>query len=153
MTAVPSSAERIVAVARSWIGTPYVHQASCRGAGTDCLGLIRGVWRELYGDEPGPMPAYTPDWSEASGREALLEGAARYLLPIDPGARAPGDVLVFRMRRRSVAKHMGILAGPADDPTVLHAYSGHSVCESPLGPAWLERIAGVFRFPVVPQSE
>lgn len=33
----------IVARARAWIGTPYEHQASCRGAGTDCLGLLRGL--------------------------------------------------------------------------------------------------------------
>ncbi|NCO16648.1 MAG: peptidase, partial [Alphaproteobacteria bacterium] len=43
---------RIVAEARRWIGTPYVHQSSARGAGTDCLGLLRGVWRALYGVEP-----------------------------------------------------------------------------------------------------
>jgi len=41
--------------ARRWIGTPYVHQACCRGAGTDCLGLIRGVWVALYGREPEPV--------------------------------------------------------------------------------------------------
>lgn len=148
-----SFADRIVAIARSWIGTPYVHQASCRGAGTDCLGLIRGVWRELYGDEPGPMPAYTPDWSEASGREALLEGAARYLQPVALDQRGVGDVLVFRMRRRSVAKHLGIQAETAGFATVLHAYSGHNVCESPLVTDWSERIAGVFRFPPLPQQE
>ena len=31
---------RVVATARAWIGTPYVHQASVRGAGCDCLGLL-----------------------------------------------------------------------------------------------------------------
>ena len=36
---------RVVAEARMWIGTPYVHQASALGAGCDCLGLVRGVWR------------------------------------------------------------------------------------------------------------
>ena len=28
-----------------WIGTPYRHQASLKGVGCDCLGLVRGVWR------------------------------------------------------------------------------------------------------------
>jgi len=44
--------EAIVAAARSFIGTPYHHQASCKKAGCDCLGLIRGVWRDVYGPEP-----------------------------------------------------------------------------------------------------
>src|SRR5215207_7343246 len=36
--------EQIVAAARGWIGTPYHHQASVKGVGCDCLGLIRGLW-------------------------------------------------------------------------------------------------------------
>ena len=36
-------------IAYSWIGTPYRHQASRKGVGCDCLGLVLGVWRELYG--------------------------------------------------------------------------------------------------------
>ena len=64
-------AEACVAEARRWIGTPYLHQASVRGAGCDCLGLLRGVWRAVYGSEPEAVPAYTADWSEpASGTES-----------------------------------------------------------------------------------
>ncbi|MBN9249774.1 MAG: hypothetical protein J0I86_04210, partial [Mesorhizobium sp.] len=44
-------ADEIVAEALSWLGTPYRHQASSKGVGCDCLGLIRGVWRSLYGNE------------------------------------------------------------------------------------------------------
>ena len=57
----------VVTAARGWIGTPYVHQASVRGAGCDCLGLLRGVWRELIGPEPEVVPPYTMDWSEPQG--------------------------------------------------------------------------------------
>ena len=42
----------IVAETRGWIGTPYRHQASLKGVGCDCLGLVRGVWRACVGDEP-----------------------------------------------------------------------------------------------------
>ncbi len=60
--------DAIVAEATSWLGTPYRHQASLKGVGCDCLGLLRGVWRAFHGDEPEAMPAYTPDWAEATGR-------------------------------------------------------------------------------------
>ncbi|MEM6579602.1 MAG: peptidase, partial [Pseudomonadota bacterium] len=69
----------IVAEARRWIGTPYRHQASCLGAGCDCLGLLRGVWRALYGDEPEQAPPYSRDWSEPSRDEVLWRAAARHL--------------------------------------------------------------------------
>lgn len=61
------TSDEVVALARAWIGTPYVHQASKLGGGCDCLGLIRGVWREVYGHEPESIPAYSADWSEPQG--------------------------------------------------------------------------------------
>lgn len=138
----------IVALARRWIGTPYVHQASCRGAGTDCLGLLRGLWRELYGQEPEAVPAYTPDWAEPARREDLLAAAGRHLVSVSHEAAAAGDVVVLRMAPEAVAKHVGILAtAEAGHRTLIHAYSGHGVVESPLTPAWARRIAGIFRFP------
>jgi len=137
----------VVAAARAWIGTPYVHQGSVRGAGTDCLGLVRGIWREFFGAEPEAMPAYTPDWGEVGGVELLLGGAARFLLPAP--AERPGDVLVFRMRAGAVAKHMGIVAECGERASFVHAYDRHGVVESPLSVPWRARIAGRFRFPPV----
>jgi len=140
--------QAVVERARGWIGTPYEHQSSCRGAGTDCLGLLRGLWREMLGPEPETVPAYTPDWSETGGAEDLLAASARHLRWVPRDAAEAGDVLVLRMRDGGPAKHVGILAEDADGHrTLIHAYSGHGVVESPLTPAWSRRVAGVFRFP------
>lgn len=133
----------IVAEARAWIGTPYVHQASVQGAGCDCLGLVRGVWRGLYGAEPETVPAYTPDWSEPQGAEVLLAAACRHMRPVK-GEWLPGQVLLFRMRDGSVAKHLGLLASVGPRPTFIHAYTGHGVIESPLSAPWRRRVAARF---------
>ncbi|AJE46411.1 NlpC/P60 family protein [Celeribacter indicus] len=135
--------------ARAWIGTPYRHQASCRGAGTDCLGLLRGIWRELYGAEPQEIPAYTPDWSEPQGEELLWRAARRHLIEKPPAEMAPGDVLLFRMREGGVAKHLGIVGRAAPAPSFIHAYSGHGVLENALSAPWRRRIAACFAFPPV----
>lgn len=148
MVARSSGRPEIVAAARGWLGTPYRHQASCRGAGADCLGLIRGVWREVLGTEPEEPPAYTPDWAEATGEERLLAAAQRLLIRRPSHDAAPGDILLFRMIDRGPAKHVAILTSDTlDQGTILHAYSGHAVCETRLTAAWLRRVAGVFRFP------
>lgn len=152
MTDPRCSAERVVEVARRWIGTPYVHQASCRSVGTDCLGLIRGVWRELLGGEPGALPAYSPDWGEDAGAEYVLEAAHRHLVPLPVGARVPGSVLVFRMQRAAVAKHLGILGTGGPGLTLIHAYSGRAVVEHAFGEAWARRVAGAFAFPAPRQT-
>jgi NlpC/P60 family putative phage cell wall peptidase len=138
----------IVSEARRWIGTPYVHQASCRGAGTDCLGLIRGVWRSLLGEEPEPVPHYTRDWSEPAREEILLAVASRHLIPKPTASSDVGDVLIFRMIGNGIAKHMGISARSDHGPTFIHAYSDHSVVETSLSTPWLRKIAGRFEFPL-----
>ena len=142
-----SQGTRIVTIARAWIGTPYVHQAACRGAGSDCLGLLRGVWRELWGSEPEAVPAYSMDWSEPQGEEWLWQAALRHLVPKSLCDVAAGDVLLFRMRQGAVAKHLGIAACTGPDATFVHAYSGHGVTESPLSAPWRRRIVARFEFP------
>ena len=77
----PDARNRIVCEARRWIGTPYRHQASLKGVGCDCLGLVRGVWRAGYGAEPEAAPAYTADWAEATGEERLLPEAVLAEIP------------------------------------------------------------------------
>ena len=141
-----SSAD-IVAEARRWIGTPYVHQASACGAGTDCLGLLRGIWRAVLGAEPAAVPAYTSDWSEPSGDEVLMAACDRWLIRLPVTHDAAGTVLLFRMRPGSVAKHLGILVRGGEDALFIHAYSGHGVVESPLSEPWARRIAARFAFP------
>jgi len=138
----------IVAAARGWIGTPYRHQASLRQVGCDCLGLLRGVWREVIGPEPETPPPYAPDWAEslAAGQhpEPLLAAAERHLIRIAIDDLAPGDVLVFRWRAHLPAKHLAILSGPA---SMIHAHDGAEVCEAHLGGWWRRHLAAAFRYP------
>jgi NlpC/P60 family putative phage cell wall peptidase len=140
------SRETVVALARGWIGTPYHHQASRRGIGADCLGLVRGVWRELYGTDAEAAPAYSRDWAEASGEETLLAAAQRHLVRLVGAQPQAGDVVVFRLRPGLVAKHAAIMTTPA---TLIHAMEGGPVTEVALSPWWRRRIAGVYSFPKV----
>jgi NlpC/P60 family putative phage cell wall peptidase len=136
--------EDIVRLARGWIGTPYHHQASLCGVGTDCIGLVRGIYRQLHGHEPQRMPAYSRDWGEAAGAETLLAAARRHLLAIDPACALPGDVLVFRYRATTVAKHAAILATAS---SMIHAVEGAPVCEVAYSAWWRRHLAGAFAFP------
>ncbi|MCA2993301.1 NlpC/P60 family protein [Gemmatimonas sp.] len=141
---MPADPSRVIAAARGWLGTPYHDQASVKGAGCDCLGLARGVWREVVGPEPLPVPAYSRDWGESGPREVLAEGARSMMIEVPPSEAAPGSLILFRMMPRAIAKHVGILAGPE---TFLHAYERLGVIEELLTPAWRRRIAFVFLFP------
>ena len=131
----------IIAAARGWVGTPYRHQASVRGAGCDCLGLVRGVWRELLGAEPEAVPAYAAGWAEAGG-EALLAGAERHLVPCTD--IRGGEVLLFRWRAHLPAKHAGIAVSPDN---MVHAQEDACVTEIYLSNWWRRHLVCAFRFP------
>jgi NlpC/P60 family putative phage cell wall peptidase len=140
----PADPERIIAAARAWLGTPYHDQASLRGTGCDCVGLARGVWREVVGPEPFPLPPYSRDWGETGSRELVAEVARRMMIEVSVTEAGPGAMVVFRMMPRAIAKHVGILTAPG---SFIHAYERLGVIEQPLTPSWRRRIAFAFLFP------
>lgn len=136
----------VIAEARTWIGTPYHHQASLKGVGCDCLGLLRGVWREVVGAEPEAPPAYSRDWAEALGRETLAEAAGRHMTPVDVADARPGDVVLFALSDAAPAKHCAILSAPG---RMIHAIETHRVADVALGPWWRRRLRYAFAFPQI----
>ncbi len=138
-------ASEVVAAARGWIGTPYIHQASLKGAGCDCLGLLRGVWRELCGAEPEDVPPYSQDWAESSGEETLRAALERSLTKIVLHDIVPGDIALFRMTPSAPAKHCAIIADKDGALTLIHARQNKRVSEEPFLPFWRRKLAYAFR--------
>lgn len=143
-------ADCIIKEARAWIGTPYVHQASVKNHGVDCLGLVRGVWRSLYEREPESVPAYSPDWGEVGEEETMLAAANRHFTKVKKLELRAGDLVIFRWKQTLIAKHAGILTSSQH---FIHAYERAGVVETTLGPQWRQRIAAGFRFPDIYRLE
>ena len=135
--------DTVIAEARAWIGTPYHHQAAVKGVGCDCLGLVRGVWRAVYGSDPEQPPAYSRDWAETLRRETLAEAAGRHMVPVGLDAIEPGDLLLFAISADAPAKHCAILVVP---DRMVHAVESHPVAEVSLVPWWQGRLRFAFRF-------
>ena len=147
MSSAPTG-EAVIALAQTWAGTPYRHQGAAKGVGCDCLGLIRGVWRELYGAEPQPLQPYAMDWAEVSAGDPLLDAARRHFRAATE--LEPGTLMLFRWKADLPAKHCGIYLG---ENRFLHAYERHCVMASPLVPQWRRKIAGLFKFPLKPTGD
>jgi NlpC/P60 family putative phage cell wall peptidase len=139
--------ELILEEARSWIGTPYHHQASAKGIGCDCVGLVRGIWRELTGADPLPSPpAYAADWGEAADNTRILELGRELMLPRPAIDAEPGDVLAMALRSNRRARHVLILG---EHGSVVHALNGAGVVEVPFAGSIRSRIVAAFSFPFV----
>lgn len=143
---IAAEPEAVIAAARAWLGTPYHDQASLRGVGCDCLGLARGVWRDVVGAEPQAIPPYSRDWGETGLREVLADGARGMMIEISVAEIGPGALILFRMAPRAIAKHVGILTAP---DRFIHAYDRLGVIEEALTTTWARKIAFAFRFPAI----
>ena len=135
----------VIAAARAWLGTPYHDQASLRGVGCDCLGLARGVWRDVVGAEPQPIAPYSRDWGETGVREVLADGARVMMIETPLVEIGPGALVLFRMAPRAIAKHVGILTAP---DRFIHAYDRLGVIEEAMSTTWARKIAFAFRCPI-----
>jgi len=137
-------------LALNWLGTPYIHQASCKGAGCDCLGLIRGVWREIYGAEPVSVPQYQPDQDEWQSQEVLYAELSRLCEKLDKPE--VGCILLFRWQSNLPAKHLGVLVHePSSNlpAKFIHSQNNIGVCEAWLDAKWQRRLIAQFAFPTV----
>ncbi len=143
---MPPTRQQIIQTARTWLNTPYHHQASTKQIGTDCLGLILGIYKELYGNLPETLPNYSPDWAESSNIETMLNGAQKHLTEIPIHTAKPADIAIFRFRPNTIAKHAAILM---PENKMIHAMENTKVSEVNLGPWWKRRIAATFQFPGV----
>ena len=145
-----ANGDRVVEIARTWIGTKYHHQAHKKGVGCDCIGLIIGVWQELFeGRVPKTfqLPIYTPHWGDETGEfNIMAEYSAQYLVPVQDAVlqAQPGDVCLWRMYSRGPVKHAGIIS---HDGNMIHAYYGHDVMETAMISNFGSKLTHLFRYP------
>ena len=140
-------ADSVIVAARRWIGTPYHRRGCKRGSGADCLGLLRGIWADLYGTCVGDIPVYSDDWLETGRRDLLIERLDQTLEARTVSPLLPGHVLAFRFGRNNLSKHVGIVSALGGSPKFIHAYCRFGVVETTLDPTWQRRISAQFAFP------
>lgn len=127
--------------ARQWLGTPFKWEASVKGVGCDCRGLLTGIARDCGRAEANEIEALVVGYSRKIDEAELLAGLDRLFDRVSE--MEPGDIIAFRIRGK--VQHLAICSEPG---RMIHAYSGDPACvvEVPLRSFWQRRIAGVWRW-------
>ncbi len=129
-------------IAKTWLNTPYQHQASIKHIGCDCLGLLRGIWRELIGVEPETMPAYPANWTIGSDKNMLLDMMRRnFTQKLETQSMMAGDILLFKYRHNLPASHIAIML---HQDKFIHAYIGRGVIVSQYSKWWQRHLVHHF---------
>lgn len=135
--------EEVIRVAETWIGTRWVHQASCKGAGTDCIGLIAGVADEC-GSEEAHAFLCTPEWRRYGRNpqaDMMFEMCDRLMDRIPSHTAEIADVLMFRQEKHPM--HFGFIA---PDNQMIHAWAVvRKVVKHQLDATWRAKIIRAYR--------
>lgn len=136
---------RIVAEAMSWIGTPFHPQASVKGVGCDCKGLVAGVAREIGLAEGDSWQAGLADYDIQRVPVQLLSRGLSEIFDAVTGEWQPGDVLLLTISGRE--QHLAIYAGVGPQgPEMIHCWSRglKQVVRCPIGSFW--KVSAVYRW-------
>ncbi len=107
--------DRIVEIARQWVGTPYHHMAMVKGSrgGCDCATLLCAVYAEAGLVEQIKLDYYPSDWALHRNEERYLRTIMKYGRRVDTPRR--GDIALYKFGR--VVSHSAIVV---DFPAVIH---------------------------------
>lgn len=113
---------QVVAEARSWIRTPYHHNALVKGphGGVDCAMLMAGVYGNVGYLPPFDVDHYPPDWFLHRKAERYLNMVTEHAREITEAEALPGDLVLFCVGH--LYAHGAIIDEPGW-PDIIHAHS------------------------------
>jgi cell wall-associated NlpC family hydrolase len=139
--------KKIITSARTWLGTPFVHQGRVKGKGCDCLGFIIGVGNEV-GIKIKNLPIKEFDdtnYTKIPDGKLLKKNLDNLLKPKIKSSAKPGDI--FLMNFGGNPQHLGIFSDYPNSPAtaIIHCYSGSGkVVEHRLDDFWFAKIEQVY---------
>lgn len=152
MSLNPDQQVLLIAVARSWIGTPFDKGQAVRGVGVDCVRLAAEIYLRLGVISEFDPPPYHLDGGNHLDRSQVLEYLQAHgdfhpvpgwwsQRPAEQWDVLPGDLLVMKIGR--VEHHVGVVIDP---PRFVHALASHGVIESTfMDPTYRSRVTAVYR--------
>jgi cell wall-associated NlpC family hydrolase len=108
----------VVAEARTWLGTRWIHEARVRGAGVDCGKLLAAVYEACGIIGSVTIESYPRAWAHHRGEEKFLGYVEQMAARVTDREPLPGDIVLFRYGRS--LSHAGIVV---EWPVIVHAYA------------------------------
>lgn len=145
-----SNREQIVDIARTWLGTPWMHQGGSKERGVDCEGFVENVFKEAgYIEVLGAVR----NWRRREDGSLMLALLNEHLDLVNGSINEaqPGDILAFcdaDLRQPQIPRHLGIYTGQRGDGVhyVIHVGNEtHGVVEHRMDARWLKRIHSIWR--------
>jgi len=132
---------KIVELAQSFIGTPFVHQGRVPGHGLDCVGILA-----IIGQDLGLMSYDETVYPREPDGKRLRLGLEQHYIRVLLDEVQPGDILLFWIGSNQRPQHVGIRTQTG----LVHAHSSLGrVVEHGFSPRWQRQVVAAYKFPGV----
>jgi hypothetical protein len=143
--------KQIVDVARTFVGTPYLHQGRLKGKAMDCVGLPLCIGEELGLLDKLGVPFKGSDNANYSAQpldQAVQEEAERRLIEKPVDQMKDGDIITLCVP--TIPCHTAIVSTVNGTTGMIHAYKANGkVVEHIMDEKWYKRIKSAFEYPGV----
>lgn len=112
--------EQIIETARTYVGTPYLHQGRSR-SGIDCIGLVINVAATCGVIDPEQTKIINKEfngYARLPGEETLITALSQFMSMRSFRLAEPADIIVTKFRK--YPRHCMILT---DKGTIIHAFA------------------------------
>ncbi len=117
----------VIAIARTWLGTPFVDNQGLKGCGVDCAYFLARVMEEAGLTAPIEIPHYSPQiYLNRLGDETYLRMLLQYAREIKESDVKPGDFVLYKQAESYT--HGGIIERWPD--AIIHPLRPHGVMYS-----------------------
>lgn len=136
--------KQVVEEARSWLGTPWIHQGFSKAQGCDCIGLVHGVGIATTALKPNQKDLRKYSGYSRNPDPKLMRHVLRtFFTPILLKEAIEGDILWFRIGE--YPRHLGIITEPG---IVIHSDTNtRRVIEHRIETSRLQSVVAAFQFP------
>jgi cell wall-associated NlpC family hydrolase len=122
--------DRVDAIARTWIGTPFHDHARVKGAGVDCAQILLATFEEAGLIPHTDVGHYSAQFFQHSPEERYLGWVTKFAREIPLEQVRHGDVALYKIGR--CFAHAAIVVRPGW-PHIIHAHAGGKVVRRAFG--------------------
>ena len=111
--------DRLIAVARSYVGTPFHDHGEVKGAGVDCATFLKCAAIEAGVVEPFKLDHYSPQFFLHQKEERYIGWVTKFAREITQAEVQPGDIVLYKVGL--CFAHGAMIVNPGW-PHIIHAH-------------------------------
>ena len=138
------SRQIVLAESKAWLGVKFSHLGRSKTSGVDCLGLIEGIWTNLYSEFPFRNLVYNRPRSINPHKEVDADQLGNHLIELPKFSPNQISLIIFELSQFRF--HLGIGVTNIQATHLIHTDFINGVVLEQLSSRWSKKIKTIYNF-------